>query len=116
VEQTVYDAAGGREGLLALAQAWHARCLADPVVSHAFSHGYREDHSERLAAYWGEALGGPADFTTTMADESHVLRLHSGNGPHEEMDRRAPRPSCSPSTTPSCPTPSYPTAGGSARC
>jgi hemoglobin len=89
MEQTVYDAAGGREGLLALAHAWHARCLADPVVSHAFSHGYREDHSERLAAYWGEALGGPADFTATMADESHVLRLHSGNGPHEEMDRRA---------------------------
>jgi len=85
----VYDAAGGGEGLLALAHAWHVRCLADPVVSHAFSHGYREDHSERLAAYWAEALGGPTEFTDTMADESHVLRLHSGNGPHEEMDRRA---------------------------
>ena len=85
----MYDAAGGREGLLALSHAWHARCLADPVVSHAFSHGYREDHSERLAAYWAEALGGPTEFTDTMADESHVLRLHSGNGPHEEMDRRA---------------------------
>ena len=85
----MYDAAGGREGLLALAHAWHVRCLADPVVSHAFSHGYREDHSERLAAYWAEALGGPTEFTDTMADESHVLRLHSGNGPHEEMDRRA---------------------------
>ena len=85
----MYDAAGGGEGLLALAHAWHVRCLADPVVSHAFSHGYREDHSERLAAYWAEALGGPTEFTDTMADESHVLRLHSGNGPHEEMDRRA---------------------------
>ena len=85
----MYDAAGGREGLLTLARAWHVRCLADPVVSHAFSHGYREDHSERLAAYWAEALGGPTEFTDTMADESHVLRLHSGNGPHEEMDRRA---------------------------
>jgi len=89
VEQTVYDAAGGRDGLLALSRAWHARCLADPVVAHAFSHGYREDHSERLAAYWAQALGGPTEFTDTMADESHVLRLHSGNGPHEEMDRRA---------------------------
>ena len=86
---TVYDAAGGREGMLALAHAWHARCLADPVVAHAFSHGYRDDHSERLAAYWAEALGGPTDFTDTMADESDVLRLHSGNGPHEEMDRLA---------------------------
>src|SRR6185436_9113543 len=88
-EQSLYDAAGGRDGLLALAHAWHARCLADPVVSHAFSHGFRPDHSERLAAYWAQALGGPTDFTDSMADESNVLRLHSGNGPHEEMDRRA---------------------------
>jgi hemoglobin len=87
--ETVYEAAGGRQGLLVLAHAWHARCLADPVVAHAFSHGYREDHSERLAAYWAQALGGPTEFTDSMADESHVLRLHSGNGPHEEMDRRA---------------------------
>ena len=89
MEHTVYDAAGGREGLVALAEAWHARCLADPVVSHAFSHGFRDDHSERLAAYWAQALGGPTEFTDSMAGESQVLRLHSGNGPHEEMDRRA---------------------------
>ena len=24
-----------------------------------------------------------------MADETSVVRVHSGNGPHEEMDRRA---------------------------
>jgi len=61
---TVYDAAGGLDGLLRLAEAWHARVMADEVVSHAFSHGFRPDHSERLAAYWAD-------------------------GPHEEMDRRA---------------------------
>ena len=37
--RTVHDAAGGRAGLLALARAWHARCLADPVASHPFGHG-----------------------------------------------------------------------------
>ena len=89
MDQTVYDAAGGRQGMLALAHAWHERCLADPVVSHAFSHGFRDDHSERLAAYWAEALGGPSDFTESIADESEVVRMHSGNGPHDEMDRRA---------------------------
>jgi hypothetical protein len=35
---TVYDAAGGADGLLALAGAWHARVIADEVVAHAFSH------------------------------------------------------------------------------
>ena len=56
---SVYEAAGGRDGLIRLAAAWHERVLADEVVSHAFAHGYRPDHTERLAAYWGEALGGP---------------------------------------------------------
>ena len=86
---SVYQAAGGREGLQRLAEAWHARVLADEVVAHAFSHGYREDHTERLADYWVEALGGPADYSTRFGSETDVVRIHSGNGEHDEMDRRA---------------------------
>jgi hemoglobin len=87
--QTVYDAAGGNEGLIRLAGAWHARVLADEVVSHAFGHGYHPAHTERLAAYWTEALGGPSLYSEEYGDETSVVRIHSGNGPHEEMDRRA---------------------------
>jgi hemoglobin len=87
--QSVYDAAGGSEGLCRLADAWHARVMADEVVSHAFSHGFQPDHTERLAAYWAEALGGPASYSENYGDESAVVRIHSGNGPHDEMDERA---------------------------
>jgi hemoglobin len=86
--RSVYDAIGG-EGLLRLAGAWHARVLADEVVGHAFSHGYADDHTERLAAYWAEALGGPTTYSDRYGDETSVVRIHSGNGPHEDMDRRA---------------------------
>jgi hemoglobin len=86
---TVYEAVGGIDGLLRLAHAWHARVMADEEVSHAFSHGYRPDHSERLAAYWAEALGGPPLYSQRYGDETSVVRIHSGNGAHEEMDRRA---------------------------
>jgi hemoglobin len=48
--QSVFEAVGGEEGLLRLAHAWHARVMADQVVSHAFSHGFHPQHSERLAA------------------------------------------------------------------
>ena len=58
-------------------------------MSHAFSHGYHPQHSERLAAYWAEALGGPSDYTQSLGDESTVVRMHSGNGEHQEMDERA---------------------------
>ena len=86
---TVYEAVGRIGGLLRLAEAWHARVMADEEVSHAFSHGYRPDHSERLAAYWAEALGGPPMYSQRYGDETSVVRIHSGNGSHEEMDRRA---------------------------
>jgi hemoglobin len=90
MEPSVFEAAGGEKAMLELAHAWHLRCLADPVVSHAFSHpGQHADHTARLAAYWIEALGGPSAYTSTMGDESHVLRLHAGNGEHREMDERA---------------------------
>jgi hemoglobin len=86
---TVYEAAGGIGGLRRLADAWHTRVMADEEVSHAFSHGYRPDHSERVAAYWAEALGGPPLYSDAYGDETSVVRIHSGNGAHEEMDRRA---------------------------
>lgn len=86
---TPYEAVGGIEGLSRLAEAWHRRAVADEVVGHAFSHGVDPHHTERLAAYWGEALGGPPTFSTAYGDGSSVVRRHSGNGEHEEMDIRA---------------------------
>ena len=80
---------GGLDGVRRLAAAWHARVMADEVVSHAFRHGVHPNHTERLAAYWAEALGGPAAYTEVYGDETSVVRMHSGNGAHEEMDRRA---------------------------
>jgi hemoglobin len=87
--QTVYEAAGGEAGMLRLAEAWHSRVMVDEIVSHAFSHGFHPEHSERLAAYWGEALGGPRTYSDRYGDETSVVRIHSGNGVHEEMDQRA---------------------------
>jgi len=86
---TLYEAVGGAEGVLRLAYAWHERVLADDVVAHAFSHGYHPQHTERLAAYWAEAWGGPLTYSERYGSESSVVRMHSGNGVHEEMDRRA---------------------------
>lgn len=72
-----------------VARQWHVEALADPLVSHAFSHGYADDHVERLACYLGEALGGPDAYTRRYGAAAHVDRLHAGNGSHEEMDAAA---------------------------
>jgi hemoglobin len=88
-DTTLFEALGGAEGVRRLADAWHRRVMADEVVAHAFSHGFHPQHTERLAAYWGEAWGGPATYSQRYGSESSVVRMHSGNGAHEEMDRRA---------------------------
>jgi hemoglobin len=87
--QTVFEAAGGMDGLRRLADAWHRRVMVDEVVGHAFSHGFHPQHVERLAAYWAEALGGPSAYSGSFGDETTVVKMHSGNGEHDEMDRRA---------------------------
>ena len=48
---TLFEFAGGEPAFLALAAAHHARCLADPELSHPFSHpDQHPQHVERLAA------------------------------------------------------------------
>jgi hemoglobin len=86
---TLYEYAGGSDAMLALARAHHARCLADPELNHPFS---KEDqhpqHVERLAAYWGEVLGGPAAYSRDCGDESSMLTMHAGNGDMSDLGER----------------------------
>lgn len=89
ITQTIYEASGGFEAMLRLAHAWHKRVMEDEIVSHAFSHGFHPQHTERLAAYWAEALGGPTMYSEQYGDETSVVKIHSGNGLHQEMDERA---------------------------
>jgi len=63
--------------------------MTEDVVSHAFSLGFHPQPVERLAAYWAEALGGPSTYSDSYGDESTVVKMHSGNGQHDDMDRRA---------------------------
>lgn len=88
-EPTLFAALGGISAVNALAHAWHTRVMADDIVSHAFSHGFHPQHLERLAAYWCEAWGGPPLYSTQYGNESTMVRMHSGNGVHPEMDARA---------------------------
>jgi hemoglobin len=86
---TLYEFSGGEPALLALATAHHARCLADPELNHPFSHGDLDPlHVQRLAAYWGEVLGGPPRYSDLGVDQTFLLHLHSGNGDMTDLGRR----------------------------
>jgi hemoglobin len=89
---TLFEFAGGDAALLALAGAHHARCLADPELNHPFSHeNQHPQHVERLAAYWGEVLGGPPAYTQSCGDQSGVLHMHARNGDMGDLGERFER-------------------------
>lgn len=83
---TLYEFAGGDAALMRLATAHHARCVADPELNHPFSHDdLNPEHVERLAAYWGEVLGGPPAYE---GDQAGVLVMHAGNGDMGDLGER----------------------------
>jgi len=85
---SVFEAAGGAEAFLALATAHHLRCLADPMLEHPFSHPGHPDHIARLAAYWGEVLGGPPAYSAVGGSEPAMLHIHARNDAPAEMGAR----------------------------
>jgi hemoglobin len=87
--ETLFEHAGGAPALLALATAHHARCLADPELNHPFSHDdANPEHIARLAAYWGEVLGGPPAFSESLGDQNSVITMHTGNGDMGDLGER----------------------------
>lgn len=85
---SVYEAAGGAPAMLALATDFHARCLADPVLAHPFSHTGNPEHVQRLADYWGEVFGGPPAYSTTHGGHSAMLGLHANQGAEHDLGDR----------------------------
>jgi hemoglobin len=84
---SIYEFAGGDDAFLALAAAFHERCLADPVLNHPFSHS-SPGHIERLAAYWAEVFGGPDRYTRLHGDHATVLGMHAGTDAEEAFGPR----------------------------
>jgi hemoglobin len=85
---SVYEFAGGDAAFLALAAAHHARCLREPELSHAFSHGFSPAHVENLAFYWAEVFGGPARYSESLGGHSGMLEMHARTGAADDWGQR----------------------------
>ncbi|WP_211193051.1 oxidoreductase [Actinoplanes sp. TBRC 11911] len=85
---SLYESAGGAPAMFALAADFHARCLADPVLEHPFSHTGNPEHVQRLADYWGEVLGGPPVFSSRYGGHERMLRMHANQGADADLGDR----------------------------
>jgi len=84
----MYEFAGGEQAFLALAAAVTERCIEDPELNHAFSHGLSHNHNENLAAYWAEVFGGPSSYSRNLGGHSGMLTIHAAQGAPDEWGDR----------------------------
>jgi len=85
---SIYEFAGGNQAFLALATAVTERCIEEPELNHAFSHGLSRNHNENLAAYWAEVFGGPSSYSRNLGGHSGMLTLHAAQGAPDEWGDR----------------------------
>jgi hemoglobin len=85
---SIFEFAGGEPAFLALAAAFHERCLQDPELNHPFSHTGNPQHIENLAAYWAEVFGGPARYSEAHGGQSAMLAIHAGHGAGDDYGPR----------------------------
>jgi hemoglobin len=85
---SIYEFAGGDRAFLGLAAAHHERCLQEPEISHAFSHGFNPAHVENLAFYWAEVFGGPQRYSKLHGGHSGMLEMHARTGAADDWGQR----------------------------
>ena len=64
-DETLYEHAGGDEGLHRLEEIFYAKALADPVLKQVFTKRV-PTHVEHLTWFTAESFGGPDRFTREL--------------------------------------------------
>ncbi|MFI5915744.1 group II truncated hemoglobin [Dactylosporangium sp. NPDC051541] len=85
-DETLYEHAGGTEGLHRLEETFYARVLADPLLQPLFGAG-RASHVEHLTWFTAESFGGPDRFSETLGF-AHLIDVHRHLQITEEQRRR----------------------------
>ncbi|WP_238006910.1 group II truncated hemoglobin [Dactylosporangium sp. AC04546] len=85
-DETLYEHAGGTEGLHRLEEHFYASMLADPLLQPLFGAG-RPGHVEHLTWFTAESFGGPDRFTEELGF-AHLIDVHRNLRITEEQRRR----------------------------
>ena len=84
---TLYQWLGGSEVLLRLTTRFYENVKADPLLAPVFAHMDAE-HPAHVAAFLGEVLGGPADYSKQHGGHPHMIRQHLNRHLQQEQRRR----------------------------
>jgi len=84
--QSLYEHAGGEEGLHRLEQTFYDSVLRDPLLKPLFGEG-RATHVEHLTMFTSESFGGPDRFSRELGFQ-HLIDVHRGLHITEAQRRR----------------------------
>lgn len=73
-EESLFDHAGGTEGLHRLEDHFYSSVLVDPLLQPLFGAG-KPEHVEHLTWFTAESFGGPDRFTTELGFQ-HLIDVH----------------------------------------
>ena len=77
---TLYEWAGGIEALHKLTRAFYEKVPNDPLIGPLFSK-MTPDHTECVALFLGEVLGGPAEYSRAFEHDQSACRAKTYRGP-----------------------------------
>ncbi len=83
---SLFEHAGGEEGLHRLETTFYASVLADPLLQPLFGAG-KPEHVDHLTAFTAESFGGPDRFTKELGF-GHLIAVHRGLHITEEQRQR----------------------------
>jgi len=86
-DRTLYEHAGGQQGLRRFVDVFYRSVLRDPLLQPLFGQG-RPEHVDHLTAFDAECFGGPADFTHSMGGFEHLIEVHRGLKINEQQRQR----------------------------
>src|SRR5258707_12983007 len=84
---TLYEWLGGAEPLTRLIDRFYQKVPADPILAPLFAH-MPQEHFQHVAAFIGEVLGGPADYSAHHGGHAAMIKHHLGKGITEEQRKR----------------------------
>lgn len=73
---TLYEHAGGEEGLHRLEELFYAKVLHDPLLRPLFGTG-KPQHVQHLTWFTAESFGGPDRFSQQLGF-AHLIEVHRG--------------------------------------
>jgi hemoglobin len=84
---SLFEHAGGEDGLYRLEDTFYSSVLTDPLLQPLFGEG-KPQHVDHLTAFTAESFGGPDRFTRELGGFEALIAVHRNLQITEEQRRR----------------------------